>query len=267
MHDTDTRGARRTPRPRLRWTLLLVFALLIPATVSQAQPVPNIRPLFRVASQQWRHATTTWKAYPAGSWTVQGGTLTNRQTGVKVCGPESGPGNCTWESLIAAPYHIPTTRYAVDVVMAVQGSHGEGNMGTILLFPDTSAGPVLWLTMGDNGLFGPCRTSLPMLVGNPPNDIGRCGFPLSATRGPRGFPPPMDSHWHHYRVEIRGKQYRFFLDRHLKEVVNAPRPAVGRGVVPGFYAIAPQRVPSLEVRNRIWVKSVTITALPASAQR
>jgi hypothetical protein len=195
---------------------------------------------------------------------VHAGALTNKLTGEKLCGGGTGPGSCSWHSIIAASYHIPATRYAVDVVIRIQGSHGESDMGAIFLSPSTSAGPVLWLTMGDNGLQGTCPSNPPMLVGNPPNPMEPCGWPVSAIQGPRSFMPPMDDGWHHYRLQVRGKQYHLFIDGHQKEVIHDPRPAVGPGVVPGFYANGPTSVLAGAPHNRIWVQSVTISALPPS---
>lgn len=265
MRNMDAGRTGPVSHPRLRLVLLLAGAVLIPTSVGQARPLPSVRPLFQVSPSQWQGAMTRWTAYPAGSWTVEGGALTNRLTGVKFCGEEYGHKSCSWTSLVAAPYHIPTTRYALDVVVRIQGSHGESDVGTILLSPNTSAGPVLWLTMGDNGIHGSCPSNPPMLVGHDPNYMAVCGFPISAVHGPRSFAPPMDNGWHHYRLQVRGKHYRLFIDGQLKEVLNDPRPAAARGVVPGFYASGPTKVPSGTTYNRIWVQSITITALPTSA--
>jgi hypothetical protein len=265
MHEADTRRTRSRPQRLL--ALLLASALILPASVGYAQQPAGTRPLFQVTSNQWQHVLPRWRSYPAGSWAVQGGALTNKRPGVKfkICGGEISGCLDSFQSLIEAPYHIPTTRYAVDAKMRHQNGNSDPSRGVVLLEPRTSAGPVPWLVMSTDGTFPTCDKNIPVLVGkNPVTFPGHCGLgapPSSWLPSTNNLPtvPTRANRWYHYRLEVRGNKYKYFINGDLVQSFSDTRHAVGPGVVPGFVA---NRGPG-QRSNRLWVKSITITALPS----
>lgn len=268
IDDTPRSGTRRARLSPPAILLLLLCAGLIATSVVQAQPLHGTRPLVQVTSQQWQRAITRWTAYPAGSWVARSGNLTNGSPGRKFCGPGGDrPNNCSLVSLIAAPNHIPTTRYAVEARVRF-GGVSDGPFGGLVLLSRMSSAADPWLFVGTHGIFGRCGTG-PVLIGKVPDDIQPCGLSILARPNPPIWNYRDDHRWHVYRLEVRDRQYRLFIDGRKMEVIKnwrGPnlRPPVGRGARFGFYLNSGN---TRATRNRLWVKSVMITALPAAPQR
>jgi hypothetical protein len=267
IDDTPRSGTRRAQLSPPAILLLLLCAGLIATSVVQAQPLHRTRPLVQVTSQQWQQAITRWTAYPAGSWVVHSGNLRNGSPGRKFCGPGGDrPNNCAFLSLIAAPYHIPTTRYAVEARMRF-GGVSDGPFGGLVLLSRMSSAADPWLFVGTHGIFGRCGTG-PVLIGTvaPPQP---CGLSFPSRLNPPIWNYHDGNRWHVYRLEVRDGQYRLFIDGRQMEVIKTwrgphLRPPVGRGTRFGFYLTSGN---TRDTSTRLWVKSLTITSLPASAQR
>jgi hypothetical protein len=177
-------------------------AASVPASTT-ASPTPTVTPLpgasgilFQVTSQQWQRAITTWRLYPAGSWKTHAGVLTNTSKGVKFCENEVGVIGCAYQSLIAAPYHIPATSYALQARMRFRfrgrfgftGSLCCNTRGILLFSPGKSAAPVPWLFAGDNGISDTCGP--PVLF-----PLAPCGT-LVVLSSPIFFGYQDDGRWH-----------------------------------------------------------------------